>query len=40
MKLHKKFITVYGEMIIKLGDKEYLINAPKGVTIKEIQKDV
>ncbi len=29
-------IRVYGEYRIKLGTTEYLINAPKGVTIQEI----
>lgn len=31
-----KPIRVYGECRIKLGATEYLINAPKGVTIQEI----
>ena len=28
-------IKVYGEVIVELGGKNYLINAPKGVTIRE-----
>ncbi len=28
-------IKVYGEAIVELGGKEYLVNAPEGVTIRE-----
>jgi hypothetical protein len=28
-------IEVHGEAIIQLGNKEYVVNAPGGVTIKE-----
>ena len=28
-------IKVYGEAIVELGGKKYLVNAPKGVTIRE-----
>jgi len=28
-------IKVYGEAIVELGGKKYLVNAPEGVTIRE-----
>ncbi len=28
-------ITVYGEALVKLGDKVYTVKAPEGVTIRE-----
>ncbi len=28
-------IQVYGEAIVELGGKEYVVNAPDGVTIRE-----
>lgn len=34
-KMFTPTIKVYGESIVKLGGRHYLISAPEGVTIRE-----